>query len=134
MNALAGPLHGLANQEVIKWVFKMMDTLGTRKPTKEQIVDYVNSTLASGQVIPGYGHAVLRQPDPRFIAQREFAKEYIKKSDVVEVVWKCFDVIPEILQGLGKVKNPWPNVDAHSGAILVPVSYTHLTLPTNREV
>jgi len=63
MNALAGPLHGLANQEVIKWIFEMIESLG--------------------------------------------------------VVWNCFDVIPDILKGLGKVKNPWPNVDAHSGAILV---------------
>ena len=119
MNALAGPLHGLANQEVIKWIFKMIDALGTTKPTKEQIADYVNSTLASGQVIPGYGHAVLREPDPRFTAQKTFAKEYIKDSDIINVVWKTFDVVPPILQSLGKVKNPWPNVDAHSGAILV---------------
>ncbi len=119
MNALAGPLHGLANQEVIKWIFKMLDTLGTRRPSKQQIIDYVNSTLAAGQIIPGYGHAVLRQPDPRFTEQKRFAKENITDSDVVNVVWQCFEVIPPILQGLGKVKNPWPNVDAHSGAILV---------------
>lgn len=119
MNALAGPLHGLANQEVIKWIFKMIDVLGTTKPTKEQIADYVNSTLAAGRVIPGYGHAVLREPDPRFTAQKVFAQEYIKDSDIINVVWKTFEVVPPILKGLGKVKNPWPNVDAHSGAILV---------------
>lgn len=119
MNALAGPLHGLANQEVIKWVFRMLDTLETRNPTKEQITQYVNKTLASGKVIPGYGHAVLRQPDPRFTAQRNFAQEYIPNAEIVQVVWKIFDVVPPILQGLGKVKNPWPNVDAHSGALLV---------------
>ena len=119
LNALAGPLHGLANQEVIKWVFEMIEKLGTTQPTKEQIKEYVDETLAQGKVIPGYGHAVLRQPDPRFIAQKRFAEGYIKGSDIVEVVWKCFEVVPEVLQGLGKVKNPWPNVDAHSGAILV---------------
>jgi citrate synthase len=119
MNALAGPLHGLANQEVIKWVFRMLDSIGTTKPTKAQIEAYVHQTLAEGKVIPGYGHAVLRQPDPRFTAQKVFAQEYIKDSDIVEVVWKAFEVIPPILKGLGKVKNPWPNVDAHSGAILV---------------
>jgi citrate synthase len=124
MTALAGPLHGLANQEVIKWVFDMLDELGTRQPTEQQIRDYVNQTLAEGKVIPGYGHAVLRQPDPRFTAQRDFAKEYIKNSDIVDVVWKCFDVVPEILMGLGKVKNPWPNVDAHSGALLVHYGLT----------
>lgn len=119
MGALAGPLHGLANQEVIKWIFKMLDALGTKNPTKEQIADYVNSTLARGQVIPGYGHAVLRQPDPRFTAQKVFAEEYLKDNELIQVVWKIFDVVPEILKGLGKVKNPWPNVDAHSGALLV---------------
>jgi len=119
MNALAGPLHGLANQEVIKWIFEMIESLGTNTPTKEQIADYVNATLAQKKVIPGYGHAVLREPDPRFVAQRTFAEEYIKDSDLINTVWKIFDVVPPILQGLGKVKNPWPNVDAHSGALLV---------------
>ena len=130
MNALAGPLHGLANQEVIKWVFRMIDALGTSKPTKDQIAQYVNGTLANGQVIPGYGHAVLREPDPRFTAQKRFAEEYIKDSDIVNVVWKAFDVVPPILQGLGKVKNPWPNVDAHSGAILVHYGLTQYSFYT----
>jgi citrate synthase len=119
MASLAGPLHGLANQEVIKWVYKMIDKLGTMHPSDEQINDYIQATLDSGQVIPGYGHAVLRQPDPRFIAQREFAKEYIKDSDIINIVWKLFDLVPAKLKALGKVRNPWPNVDAHSGAILV---------------
>lgn len=119
LNALAGPLHGLANQEVIKWIFKMTDALGTTQPTREQIAEYVKSTLAAGQVIPGYGHAVLRRPDPRFTAQKRFAERNIQDSDIVDTVWKVFDVVPDILKGLGKVKNPWPNVDAHSGAILV---------------
>ncbi len=130
MNALAGPLHGLANQEVIKWVFKMLDVLGTRKPSKAQISEYVQKTLDAGKVIPGYGHAVLRQPDPRFTAQRKFAEEYIKDSDIINVVWKAFDVVPPILQGLGKVKNPWPNVDAHSGALLVHYGLTDFSFYT----
>lgn len=119
INALAGPLHGLANQEVIRWIFTMLEEIGKENPSAEEIEAYVRETLAKGQVIPGYGHAVLRQPDPRFMAQMHFAKEYIKDSNVVEVVWKCFDVVPKVLQELGKVKNPWPNVDAHSGALLV---------------
>lgn len=119
MNALAGPLHGLANQEVIKWVFKMIDALGTKTPNKEQIANYVNSTLANGRVIPGYGHAVLRQPDPRFTAQRMFAEKHLSDDDLIQTIWKVFDVVPPILQALGKVKNPWPNVDAHSGALMV---------------
>jgi len=119
MNSLAGPLHGLANQEVIKFIFEMIEEIGSDDPTKEQIAAYVQKTLDGGKVIPGYGHAVLRQPDPRFTAQRVFAEEYLSDSKIVNIVWKLFDVVPPILEGLGKVKNPWPNVDAHSGAILV---------------
>lgn len=119
MNSLAGPLHGLANQEVIHWIFQMLNKLETRTPTKEQIAGYVEATLAAGKVVPGYGHAVLRKPDPRFLEQMRFAKEYCPEDEIVNVVWKVFEVVPPILQGLGKVKNPWPNVDSHSGALLV---------------
>ncbi len=119
MNSLAGPLHGLANQEVIKWVMEMVEELDTDDPSKEEIAAYVQKTLDEGKVIPGYGHAVLRQPDPRFTAQRVFAEAHLSESQIVKIVWKLFDVVPPILKGLGKVKNPWPNVDAHSGAILV---------------
>ena len=119
LNSLAGPLHGLANQEVIKWIFELVETIGTTKPSDEQVQQYIHDTLNSGKVIPGYGHAVLRQPDPRFTAQRIYAEENIKDDDYVNIVWQLFRLVPDILKGLGKVKNPWPNVDAHSGAILV---------------
>jgi citrate synthase len=119
INALAGPLHGLANQEVIKWILEMIDDLGTNTPTNDELADYIHKTLEEGKVIPGYGHAVLRQPDPRYIAQRHFAEEYIQDDPIVNIVWKLFTIVPPILQDLGKVKNPWPNVDAHSGALLM---------------
>lgn len=119
MNGLAGPLHGLANQEVIKWIFEMCESLGTTKLTKDQIADYVNKTLKEGKVVPGYGHAVLRKTDPRFIAQMDFAKRNNINDDYVNIVWNVYEVVPPILESLGKVKNPWPNVDAHSGSLLV---------------
>ncbi len=124
MTSLAGPLHGLANQEVIKWILDMLEELGTKTPSKEEIAEYVNKTLSEGKVIPGYGHAVLRRPDPRFTAQKEYAEQHLRDSELVQVVWKIFEVVPDILAGLGKVKNPWPNVDAHSGAILVHYGLT----------
>lgn len=124
MNALAGPLHGLANQEVIKWIFDMVAALGTRKPTGEQIAAYVKDTINKGQVIPGYGHAVLRQPDPRFYAQKRFSERYLADDDIIQIVWRLFEIVPPILQSLGKVSNPWPNVDAHSGAMLVHYGLT----------
>jgi citrate synthase len=119
MNGLAGPLHGLANQEVIKWIYEMQESLGTQEPSKEQIADYVQQTLAAGKVVPGYGHAVLRKTDPRFTAQMEFGKKHMADDPMVKTVWNIYETVPPILQSLGKVKNPWPNVDAHSGALLV---------------
>jgi len=119
LNGLAGPLHGLANQEVIKWIFQLKESLGGGLPTKEQIAEYIKKTLAEGKVVPGYGHAVLRKTDPRFIAQQEFYRNYIKKDDVCEIVQMIYEVAPPILEATGKIKNPWPNVDAHSGALLV---------------
>ncbi|PUZ27421.1 citrate synthase [Chitinophaga costaii] len=119
MTGLAGPLHGLANQEVIKWILAMQQELGGGTPTKEQIAAYVRKTLADGKVVPGYGHAVLRKTDPRFTAQMEFAKKHLPDDALVNIVWNVYETVPPILQELGKVKNPWPNVDAHSGALLV---------------
>jgi citrate synthase len=119
MNGLAGPLHGLANQEVIKWIFEMKEELGVETPSKVQIEEYVKKTLSEGKVVPGYGHAVLRKTDPRFTAQMEFGKKHLPDDPLVNTVWNIYDAVPPILQSLGKIKNPWPNVDAHSGALLV---------------
>ena len=119
MNGLAGPLHGLANQEVIKWIFEMQESIGTDAPTTDQISVYVQQTLAAGKVVPGYGHAVLRKTDPRFTAQMAFGKKHLPDDKLVNTVWKIYETVPPILESLGKVKNPWPNVDAHSGALLV---------------
>ncbi len=119
MNGLAGPLHGLANQEVIKWIFELREQIGAEVPTKEQLADYVKQTLSEGKVVPGYGHAVLRQTDPRFTAQMDFGKKHMPDDPLVQTVWNIYEAVPPILQTIGKIKNPWPNVDAHSGALLV---------------
>lgn len=133
MNGLAGPLHGLANQEVIIWILKMQEELGGGVPTKEQIADYIKKTLEAGRVVPGYGHAVLRKTDPRFSAQQDFYQKYIKPngpSELCEIVGLVYEVAPPILEGTGKIKNPWPNVDAHSGALLMHYGITEFDFYT----
>jgi citrate synthase len=117
MCGLAGPLHGLANQEVLVFLTKMMDSLGG-KLTKEDIREYVSKTLKGGQVIPGYGHAVLRKTDPRYVAQREFALKHLPNDKMFQLVSQLYDIVPGVLLEQGKAKNPWPNVDAHSGVLL----------------
>lgn len=118
MNGLAGPLHGLANQECLRFLLDFTAKHG-EKWNEHDIRDYVTATLASGKVVPGYGHAVLRQTDPRFVLQMEYASHYIKNDNLVNLVKSCYRVIPDELLKTGKVSNPWPNVDAGSGALLM---------------
>lgn len=116
-NGLAGPLHGLANQESLKWILKLMEKFeGT--PTKEQIKEYIWETLDSGKVIPGYGHSVLRVTDPRFEAFLNFGKKHFPDDPVFLTVSRLFEVVPDELKKIDKIKNPWPNVDAASGSML----------------
>lgn len=117
LNGLAGPLHGLANQECLKWVLETIEKFDGA-PTKKQLEEYAWETLNSGKVVPGYGHAVLRVTDPRFTAFLEFGKKYLKKDPVFQTVSLVFDTVPGVLRQVQKIKDPWPNVDAGSGAIL----------------
>jgi citrate synthase len=119
MNGLAGPLHGLANQEVMRWLVGVKAKLGGGVPTRDQLATFVWDTLNSGQVIPGYGHGVLRVTDPRYLAEREFALRYLPDDENFQIVKMLYEVVPDILTKQGKAKDPWPNVDAHSGVLLV---------------
>ncbi|MFQ6104291.1 MAG: citrate (Si)-synthase [Candidatus Glassbacteria bacterium] len=117
INGLAGPLHGLANQEVLRWTMNFMDKLGGKEPTEELVRKALWDTLNSGQVIPGYGHAVLRKTDPRYTAQREFCLKHLPDYPLFKLISMIYKVAPGVLQEQGKAKNPWPNVDAQSGVI-----------------
>lgn len=117
LSGLAGPLHGLANQECLKFVLGVMERFGGA-PTPEQMEEYTWEVLRSGRVVPGYGHAVLRATDPRFTSFHAFGKERFPNDSVFKTVDVGFQVIPKVLQEHGKATNPWPNVDAGSGALL----------------
>lgn len=117
INGLAGPLHGLANEEVLRWTQGFMEKLGGKEPSEEVIRDALWATLKAGQVVPGYGHAVLRKTDPRYMAQREFCLKHLPDYPLFKVVSQIFKVAPGVLMEHGKAKNPWPNVDAQSGVI-----------------
>ena len=117
LNGLAGPLHGLANQECLKFVLDVRDHFGG-VPSSEDLEEFCWERLQNGRVIPGYGHAVLRCPDPRFTAFLSFGKEHIVDDDVFSIVESLFEVVPPVLKKHGKAKNPWPNVDAASGSLL----------------
>ena len=117
INGLAGPLHGLANQEVLRWLQGLMEQMKGEIPSEEDLKAYVWDTLNSGQVIPGYGHAVLRKTDPRYTVQREFCLKHMPEDPLFKYVDALYKVVPDILREQGKAKNPWPNVDAQSGVV-----------------
>jgi citrate synthase len=120
LNGLAGPLHGLANQEVLDWTIKFQEKYcKDEEPTKELVTKALWDTLNSGQVVPGYGHAVLRKTDPRYMSQREFCLQTpgLKDDPLFKLVAMIFETAPGVLMEHGKAKNPWPNVDAQSGVI-----------------
>ncbi len=116
LSGLAGPLHGLANQECLGWLLDVHKKFGG-VPSRDDLYKFAWDTLHSGKVIPGYGHAVLRVPDPRFTAQMEFAKARFPDDDLVRLADMVFDVVPTVLKEQGKAKNPAPNVDAISGTL-----------------
>ena len=116
LNALAGPLHGLASQETLRWLLGLQAHFGG-VPTAEQLRAYTLETLAEGKVIPGYGHGVLRITDTRFTAQYRFAERYLPDDPLFQLVKRVYEVIPDLLRDLGKIKNPNPNVDAISGTL-----------------
>lgn len=126
LNALAGPLHGLANQEVLNWILALQQKFidEGKEVNEETIREFAWETLNSGQVIPGYGHAVLRKTDPRYTAQREFALKYLPDDELFKIVGTIYKVMPDVLLEHGKTKNPWPNVDSHSGVLLTHYGFT----------
>jgi citrate synthase len=117
INGLAGPLHGLANENVLRWTQAFMESLGGKEPTQEVIKEALWATLNAGQVIPGYGHAVLRKTDPRYTSQMEFCQKHLPDYPLFKVINMIYQVAPGVLTEHGKAKNPWPNVDAQSGVI-----------------
>jgi citrate synthase len=117
VNGLAGPLHGLANQEVLRWLLDLREKMDGKDPSEEELQQFVWDTLNSGQVIPGYGHAVLRKTDPRYTIQRDFCLKYMPEDPLFNLVNKLYKVVPPILKEQGKAKNPWPNLDAQTGVI-----------------
>ncbi len=127
LNGLAGFLHGMANQECLRWVLEVMDRFDGEAPTEDQLEEFARETLNSGQVIPGYGHAVLRVTDPRFEGFVQFGRKHLPDDPVFQTVNRLYNVVPDVLKefseqrvkaGKAPIADPYPNVDAGSGSLL----------------
>ncbi len=120
VQGLAGPLHGLAAQEVVRFILEMKDKIFGEINNSAKIEEYLWSLLNSKRVIPGYGHGVLRRPDPRFNAMIQFGlnrPEQFERDVLFQLVKNLSKVAPGVLKEHGKTKNPFPNVDSSSGIL-----------------
>src|SRR6476620_1092914 len=102
--ALAGPLHGGANTNVMKMLLEIGD------PAK--IDTWLDEALAQKRKIMGIGHAVYKTEDPRATWLRKFAKQMGEKKG--EMKW--FEMSQRIEQLMHEKKCMFPNVDFYSAS------------------
>ncbi len=117
MAALAGPLHGMANQECLRFLKEISKDI--KDPSDEATVyAYVENLLAKGGVLYGFGHAVLRVEDPRATVQYELGEKIAPQDPIFRLAVTLRKVGSDILKKKGKAADPYPNVDAVSGCLL----------------
>ncbi|MGH7569645.1 MAG: citrate/2-methylcitrate synthase [Gemmatimonadales bacterium] len=103
--ALAGPLHGGANTEVMKML------LDIRSPDRAE--SWVREALAQKKKIMGFGHRVYRTEDPRAAVLRRLAEELGRKFD--QAHWFATQrVIEEVVR---REKGLYCNVDFYSASL-----------------
>lgn len=117
MAALAGPLHGMANQECLRFLKEIAKDIKDPSDEKE-LHAYVENLLAKGGVLYGFGHAVLRVEDPRATVEFALGEDLAKNDPLFRLAVTLRKVGSEILKKKGKAADPYPNVDAVSGCLL----------------
>lgn len=124
MCALAGPRHGKANQDCFSFVQSILGELG-EGVTAEQLETLVRKRVENGELIYGFGHAVLRKEDPRASILYELAQNKFATHPLVKIALKLRNQGVKVLKGKDKVSNPYPNVDAISGTVLTAAGFAY---------
>lgn len=124
MNALAGPLHGRANQNCLAFTKETLEALGANA-TPEQVENHVRNLLANKQLVYGFGHAVLRVEDPRATIFYAMAEKLVPQDPLVKIGLLLRTEASRVLKENPKVSNPYPNVDAMSGTLLSAVGFSY---------
>jgi len=104
IGALKGPLHGGANEQVMKL---LMD-IGSADRVGEEI----RERLARRERIMGFGHRVYKTNDPRAVILKRFSKLLSERSD--EPYW--YTMSEEIERAVLEEKGLYPNVDFYSAS------------------
>jgi citrate synthase len=114
IGALKGPLHGGANQDVIRWLLKLGD--------EEAAAESVRNTLARKVKIPGFGHRVYRTDDPRATHLRVLSEELGKRTGHE----KLYRLSKRMEETVKEIKQLNPNVDFYSAS-----AYYSLGIPVD---
>jgi citrate synthase len=124
MCALAGPRHGKANQESLAFVEKALADLG-QSATPAEVEQYIRQLLASGGLVFGFGHAVLRVEDPRATLFYAMAERRYSHHPLIKMARLLRSEGPKVLGENPKISDPYPNVDAISGSLLYAAGFPY---------
>tara|TARA_B110000483_G_scaffold220139_1_gene274914 strand:- start:789 stop:1946 length:1158 start_codon:yes stop_codon:yes gene_type:complete len=129
MSGLAGPLHGMANQECLRFLKRALVVV--KDPTDEDAIRaYIQKLWDNKDKLFGFGHAVLRVEDPRATVQYELGQEIAGDNELFKMALSMRKLGVEFLSTQEKVSNPFPNVDAVSGSLLTAEGLTDETYYT----
>jgi citrate synthase len=124
MCALAGPRHGRANQECYYFVQEILQVVGP-DATLTDVERVIREKLSKGELIFGFGHAVLRVEDPRATVQYDFAMRHFGDNPLVKIALLLRVAGTKVLKENPKISNPYPNVDAISGVLLSAAGFPY---------
>jgi citrate synthase len=122
MCALAGPRHGRANQDCLEFVQSILEEVG-ENASESHVEQAIRRRLSSGQLVFGFGHAVLRVEDPRASVQYDYVKKHYPENPLVKIALLLRSAGPKVLKENPKITNPYPNVDAISGSLLTAAGF-----------
>ena len=122
MTALAGPLHGGANQECLEFVQGTLDAVGAQA-TASDVEHLIRQKLSNKQVVYGFGHAVLRVEDPRYTLFYEYAKKHFPDHPLIKIAFLLREQGTKVLKENPKISNPYPNIDAITGSVLMAAGF-----------
>ncbi|EED79428.1 predicted protein [Postia placenta Mad-698-R] len=120
-----GILHAGAISQALRYNQAMAAALGP-EPSAQAVEAYICRTLEKGLVVPGYGHALLRDVDPRlepitrFINSRPVpASASGEQGHMLRLIGRNSTIVPEILRRrVPRMKSTAPNVDSLSGCLM----------------
>ena len=119
IGALAGPLHGGANQRVVE----MLEDIG--RP--ENVEDWLDMRLADKEIIWGMGHREYKTKDPRATVLQKIMADYAEKKGNLSPMFETALALEEACEKVLGAKGVYPNVDYYSGIL-----YTEMGLPADQ--